>query len=146
MSSSGFLFGAMGAMFAWLAVEFVGRPFRRFFDLRGEVSRRLTQFGNVPGRGKWVDNSHVEPIKLSPAQDARLTEAENVYRDLASQMRGFASAEWLAELIVRYVFRFNAREISKALIGLSNEIPTYGPRRDQLKKQIQELLRIHALD
>jgi len=145
MSWSGFLLGAIGAMFAWLAVEFVGRPFRRFFDLRGEVSRRLTQFGNVPARGKLV-GSEVEVIKLSPAQDARLTEAENVYRDLASQMRGFASAEWLAELIVRYVLRFNAHEISKALIGLSNEIPTYGPRRDQLKKDIQALLRIHALN
>jgi hypothetical protein len=146
MSWSGFLLGAIGAMFAWLMVEFVGRPFRRFFDLRGEVSRRLTQFGNVPARGEWVGNSHVEPIKLSAAQDARLTEAENAFRDLASQIRSFVSAEWLAELIVRHVFRFNAREISKALIGLSNEIPTYGPRRDHFKAHIQTLLRIRALD
>jgi hypothetical protein len=34
------------AAFAWVVLEFVGRPLRNFFDLRGEVIRRLTEFGS----------------------------------------------------------------------------------------------------
>jgi len=44
MTILGFVFAALGAIcaaLAWLLTEFVGRPFRRFFDLRWEVSRRL---------------------------------------------------------------------------------------------------------
>ncbi len=42
---------AVGSFFAaafdWVVLEFVGRPLRRFYDLRGEVIRRLTEFANV---------------------------------------------------------------------------------------------------
>jgi hypothetical protein len=146
MTWSGFLFGAIGAFLAWVLAEFVGRPFRRFFDLRGEISRRLVQFDNVSARAKMIDDTRREPIKLNPAQDTRLTEAQNVFRDLASQMRAFAQAEWLAEWIVRRVFRFDACETSKALIGYSNELSTYGKGRDTFKARVQSLLRIRAAD
>ncbi len=38
------------ATVAWLVFEFVGRPFRRFFDLRGEVIYVLTVTANVRER------------------------------------------------------------------------------------------------
>ncbi len=31
----------------WLTLEFVGRSFRRFYDLRGEIILRLAHFENV---------------------------------------------------------------------------------------------------
>jgi hypothetical protein len=39
--------GAVGAAVVWAVSSFVGGPVRRFFDLRGEVVRRLTEFANV---------------------------------------------------------------------------------------------------
>jgi hypothetical protein len=88
MTILGFVFaalGAIGAALAWLLTEFVGRPFRRFFDLRWEVSRRLVQFDNVPARAKMVDDTRREPTGLTEGEDARLTEAQSALRDLASR-------------------------------------------------------------
>jgi len=61
-------------------------------------------------------------------------------------MRAFAQAEWLAELIVRRIFNFNALEISTALIGYSNAISTRGQIRASFKSDVQKLLRIRAVD
>ena len=142
MTLAGFVFGAIGAILAWLTTEFVGRPFRRFFDMRGEVSRRLVQYDNVMARAKMVDGTQREPIKLSKQEDTRLAEAQNTFRDLASQMRGFAQAEPLAAMIVERVFKYEPMKISTALIGYSNEISTYGEGRHLYKVQIEKLLRI----
>jgi hypothetical protein len=147
MTILGFVVGAIGAALAWFLTEFVGRPFRRFFDLRGEVSHRLVQFDNVTARSKMVDNNtRREPIGLPDNENARLTDAENAFRDLASQIRAFAQAEPFAEWIVRCVVGYKAAEISKALIGYSNEIGTYGPSRAHFKKKIEELMRFHPVD
>jgi hypothetical protein len=134
----------MGAFLAWLLTEFVGRPFRQFFDLRREVSRRLVQFDNVFARAKMVEGKR-EPIELSTDEEARLTEAQEIFRDLASQMRAFAQAEFFSDRAVR-VFRFNAFDASKALVGYSNEISTYGNGRWMYKNQLERLLRIRSLD
>jgi hypothetical protein len=93
MTILGFVLGAIGAALAWLLTEFVGRPFRRFFELRGEVSRRLVQFDNVRARARMVDDIRREPTEITEGEDARLTEAQNTFRDLASQIRAFAQAE-----------------------------------------------------
>ena len=74
------------------------------------------QFDNVPARAKKVDNTRREPTGLTEGEEARLTEAQNALRDLASQIRAFAQAEPFAEWIVRRV-GYDAAEISKALIG-----------------------------
>ncbi len=144
MTIAGFVFGAIGAILAWLTTEFIGRPFRRFFDLRGEVTRRLVQFDNVRARAKMIDDTRQEPIELSSEEDARLREAENTFRDLASQMRAFTQAEPIAAWIVKHVFRYDVYGASGALIGYSNEISRYGPFRGSFKAQIQKVLRIHA--
>jgi len=85
-------------------------------------------------------------ISFSDVEKGRLTEAEATLRDLASQMRAFAQAERLAELIVRRIFNFNALEISTALIGYSNAISTRGQIRASFKSDVQKLLRIRAVD
>jgi hypothetical protein len=40
---SGFVAAAVG----WLTLEFLGRPLRKFFDLRGETVELLTRIANV---------------------------------------------------------------------------------------------------
>jgi len=146
MTWSGFIFGAIGAILAWVLTEFVGRPFRRFFDLRTDIARKLVQFANVPANATDLPDGRREHNQLSDVEKGRLTEAEATLRDLASQMRAFAQAEWLAELIVRRIFNFNALEISTALIGYSNAISTRGQIRASFKSDVQKLLRIRAVD
>jgi hypothetical protein len=72
-------------------LEFVGRPLRKFFDLRGEVIRRLIEFANVRAHWKELPDSsgavsgNLEEIDLSAVDLARLEEAQRTFRDLASQ-------------------------------------------------------------
>jgi hypothetical protein len=145
MTWSGFAFGAIGAFSVWMLTEFVGRPFRRFFDLRADIIRRMVQFANVPARATDLRDGRREVNQLSDADEARLTEAQNTLRDLASQMRAFAQAEWLAELIVRHIFKFNAPEISTALIGYSNSISNYGQAQADFQSRVEKLLRIRVV-
>lgn len=58
--------------------DFVAKPFRRFYDLRREVNRRLVEHGNVLPRAKM--DGDVRAPDISPAEDARLTEAQVVLR------------------------------------------------------------------
>jgi hypothetical protein len=41
---------AIGAGLGWAATEFVARPIRKFFDLRGDAVRMVSQYGNLPAR------------------------------------------------------------------------------------------------
>ena len=50
-----FVLGALGATLAWIITEFLGRPFRQFFDVRREVTRRMVEFGNVRARAKMPE-------------------------------------------------------------------------------------------
>jgi hypothetical protein len=96
------LLGLIAAALAWLLTEFVGRPFRQFFDLRREVGSALVRFGNFRAQLKAL-------------------EAQETFRRLGSEMCAFAKAEPLANRVVRW-FGYDANEISKALIEYSNEI------------------------
>ena len=51
--------GALG----WIASSFVASPVRKFFDLRGEIIRRLTEFANV--RAKWKEFPY-DPLRMVP--------------------------------------------------------------------------------
>jgi len=58
-------------------------------------------------------------------------------------MRAFANAETFANWVVTW-FGFDAHEISKALIGYSNEISTYGEGRALYHDRIEKLLRVRS--
>jgi hypothetical protein len=138
------LIGAFAAAFTWLVTEFVGRPFRIFLDLRREVARRLVEFDNVTARWQLKDQRRVR-VDISPSEDARLSDAEKTFRDLASQMRAFAQAEPFALWAVRLI-GFEPWETSRMLLALSNEISTSGEGRESPKGRIAKLLRIRPLD
>jgi hypothetical protein len=140
--------GAIGAALGWGTTSFVGAPIRKFFDLRGEVIRRLVEFANVPARWKEVrDDSgfpsgQVEDMDLTDKEIERLEEAQHVLRDLASQMLAFAENEIFAAWFIRRVMRFDPKAASRGLIGLSNEYDTYGGSRAFQRKTIETALRI----
>jgi hypothetical protein len=138
-----FVAGAAG----WFALEFVGRPVRRFFDLRGEVLRQMAVFANVSARWKEVRDSvgaisgEREDMGLSAVENQRLEEAQRLLRDLASQMRAFTQNEWLAARIVRWL-RFDPLKASAGLFGLSNVLDTHGGSRAFQTKTVEDALRI----
>jgi hypothetical protein len=146
--------GAVGAGIGWAATEFLARPIRKFFDLRGEIIQKIAQYSNVPARwdempdGKKVDLSPVrelwdgekEVVPSSENEDARLIEAHGVLRDLATRMRAFAHNETGATRVLA-LFRYDAHRASDGLFGLSNDIGMIGVRA-RWKQTISDALRI----
>src|SRR5437867_2404222 len=121
------LAGAIGAALGWVALEFVARPIRRFYDLRGEIIRRMAQYANVRARYKEErdEPNRVTELTLSEAEIAKLDEARHAIRDLATQMRAFALNETFAKWIL-LLLRYDLHKASEGLFGVSNTLDTYG--------------------
>jgi hypothetical protein len=134
------LTGFLGGICGWFANDFIGKPLRRFYDLRSEVGRCLLYYGNVTARGRWVNAYQFETNDITPDENERLTEAQNAYRNLAAKMSAFADGERLANWMVRTT-GFDAGKIASALLAYSNEIEIYGQRRADARKHLQKLLR-----
>jgi hypothetical protein len=137
-----FVAGVVG----WLVLEFVGRPFRSFFDLRGEVIRALTEFADVKARWKPVRSGlgGVEDMHLSDTEILRLAKASGEIRTLAARMRAFALNE-TSGLLVAKLLRYDPIGASSALIGLSNTFETYGEEKSNHRKALLKALCIPEL-
>jgi hypothetical protein len=132
------------AAFAWVILEFIGRPIRKFFDLRGEVIRRLAQVANIPARWKELPDyppGAVERLELSETDIKKLEEAQVILQDLAAQLRAFALNETFALRIVR-ALRYSPLEASSGLFGLSNSFDTYGKDKAAHRRLVVRALRI----
>jgi hypothetical protein len=137
------LAAAIGASIGWVSLEFVARPIRKFFDLRGEIIRRVAQYNNVPARYREGPDGQKNVVEIDANEFAKLSEAQSVIRDLAAQMRGFAYNETFARRVLSP--RYNPRLASEGLFGLSNDIDTYGNARVRHRKTISDALRIPNL-
>jgi hypothetical protein len=131
------------ALISWIVFNTVGKPLLRFFDLRTEVRRTMILYDNV--RARWRERDNVRVLALgdgdmTPDNFERLQEAENQYRDLASQVRAFADTQSPTCAILRWL-GFDVRKASSGLIGLSNTIKTYGNTRAVQKQTINEALK-----
>jgi len=141
----------LGSFFAavvgWVTLEFVGRPFRNFFDLRGDVIRILTEYANVRARWKPIRDSvgaesgDMEELDLTYDEIARLELAVRDIRAIAARMRAFAVNETWARVAV-YALGYDPHKASAGLIGLSNTFERYGEEKNFHKKRIAEALRI----
>ena len=130
------------ALIRWIVFNTVGKPLLGFFDLRTEVRRAMILYDNVRARWREADSIAVpsDDKDLTPDNVERLQEAENQYRDLASQVRAFADTQSPSCVILRW-FGFDARKASSGLMGLSNTINTYGKTRAFHKQVINEALK-----
>jgi hypothetical protein len=123
------LFGFAAAAIGWLTLEFVGRPLRRFFDLRGDTVELLTRIGNVG---------------LEAESDIRAN-ARKETRALASKFRSFALNETLASKISMWL-GYNAYAAAQALIGVSNTIETKDGERHVHKSALAKALKFKPID
>ena len=132
------------ALISWIVFNTIGKPLLRFFDLRTEVRRTMILYDNVRARWREHDNVRVlatgDDEDMTPDNFERLQEAENQYRDLASQVRAFADTQSPTCAVLRW-FGFDVRKASSGLIGLSNAINTYGKTRAFQKQTINEALK-----
>jgi hypothetical protein len=109
----------------------------------GLSRRTMILYDNVRARWRERDNDRVLALgdeEMTPDNFERLQEAENQYRDLASQVRAFADTQSPTCVILRWI-GFDMRKASSGLIGLSNTLNTYGKTRAFQKQTINEALK-----
>jgi hypothetical protein len=96
-------------------------------------------------RARWRDAGEVAIAvdDTTPDNFERLQEAENQYRDLASQVRAFADTQSPTCVALRW-FGFDIRKASSGLLGLSNTLNTYGKRRAFHKEAINTAMKFSA--
>src|SRR5262249_6907682 len=122
--------GAIGAGLGWGLTEFVARPIRKFFDLRGEAVQTISRYGNLRAKydeRRQPDDSIItsEDLTLSEAQIAQLHEAQVALRDLAARMRGFAFNETLAKRAIQ-LLGYDPQRASEGLFGVANTVDRTG--------------------
>src|SRR5260370_2988150 len=130
------------ALISWSDFNTIGKPRLRFFDLRTEVRRTMILYDNV--RARWRERDNVRVLAtgdedMTPDNFERLQEAENQYRDLASQVRAFADTQSPTCAILRWI-GFDMRKASSGLIGPSNTLNTYGNTRAFQNQPINKAL------
>lgn len=130
------LLGAIG----WVALEFIGRPIRSFFDLRREIHRQLLFLANVPAV-KPVDDYIRAGMSEHQKALAAIRNVEKTFRDLGTQMLAFGESEWPAGRLIGLV-GFDARAAGRALIGLSNNVNGYGAERADFRAGVFKALRL----
>jgi hypothetical protein len=125
----------------WMLFEFVGRPIRRFFDIRAEIKRQTLLAWNLPELASidpadWMDPSHQD-------YDVR-----HVLEDLTAQLISFAKSETMAAWFVR---RLGYRPIEAARIlrsitlALGTRYEERGKSFERLEFEWTERLRPRAL-
>ena len=138
--------GAVGAGIGWAATEFAARPIRKFFDLRGDTIRLVSQFANLPARFHEervsdTETRTTEDLALSEADLAKLREAESALRALAAQMRGFAYNESAASSALQWL-GFDPEKASEGLFRIANTIERTGETRIRNKEMVIVALRL----
>jgi hypothetical protein len=126
--------------FGWFALELIGRPIRRFFDLRQSVHHQMLFLANVPApqpRETCVTSEQIRQYDID-LKNAR--EAQRTLRDLASQMLAFAESERAACIAIR-PFGFDPSSAGRGLIGLSNTLDRQGNDRAGFHKNVERALR-----
>jgi hypothetical protein len=140
-------FGAIGVIIGWIGLEFVGKPFRTFFDLKRGSLETLTLYANVRARTKELVLRNDDGVmswpsspRLETAEERRLREAEEAFRQWGSRFNAFARTEWLA-VFVLHLLRFRPEDAGKGFIGLSNSIGEYGQTRHESRKLVERSLK-----
>jgi len=139
---------AAGAI-AWVVLEFIGRPLRKFYDLRGETVYRLSKIANVRSLAKTTSSEpspsgEVQYDRLSEPEMADLADAIKTVRDLASQFRAFSFNETCALHFTR-LLGYDPLKASEGLFGLSNSLLTYNGERVVHRTTVQTALKIPNL-
>jgi hypothetical protein len=128
--------GAVG----WFALELIGRPIRKFFDLRRSVRLQLPFLANVPAPQPRETCVTSEQIRQYDTDLKNTREAQRTLRELASQILAYAESERAACIAIR-PFGFDPSSAGRGLIGLSNTLERHGTDRASFRKNVERALR-----
>lgn len=129
------------ALLSWIAFNAIGKPLLAFFDLRTEVRRSMILYDNV--RARWREAGTVAVDDATPDNFDRLQEAENQYRNLASQVHAFADTQSPTCIVLRWS-GFDVRKASSGLVGLAKTLNTHGKARAFHKETINAAMKFPA--
>jgi hypothetical protein len=135
-----FISVATTGAFAWFALELVGRPVRKFFDLRRSVRVQMLVLADVPSPQARETCVTSEQIRQYDRDLKNAREAQGVLRDLASQMLAFAESERAACIAIR-PFGFDPSSAGSGLIKLANALDRHGPERAKSHRAVETALR-----
>jgi hypothetical protein len=125
---------------AWFALELVGRPVRKFFDLRRTVRQQMLVLADVPTPQARETCVTSEQIRQYDRDLKKAREAQGALRDLASQMLAFAESERAACLAIR-PFGFDPSSAGSGLIKLANALDRHGTDRARFHGNVEAALR-----
>jgi hypothetical protein len=130
---------ATGA-FGWLAFELLGRPIRKFIDLRRLVFHQMLSLANVPAPQPRETCVTFEQIQRYDIDLKNVREAQRILLDLGSRMLAFSESETAACIAIK-PFGFDPLAAGRSLIDLSNVLDRYGTDRAVLRENIEKALR-----
>jgi hypothetical protein len=125
---------------AWLALELVGRPIRKFFDLRRSVRHHILSLANVPTPQARETCVTSEQIRQYDRDLKTAREAQRALNDLASQMLAFAGREKAACMAIR-PFGLEVSAAGSGLMKLANALDRHGPERARFHRDVETALR-----
>jgi hypothetical protein len=131
---------ATAGAFAWLALELVGRPIRKFLDLRRSVRHHILSLANVPTPQARETCVTSEQIRQYDRDLKTAREAQRALNDLASQMLAFAGRERAACMAIR-PFGLDASAAGSGLTKLANALDRHGPERARFHGDVETALR-----
>lgn len=135
-----FISVATAGALAWFALELVGRPVRKFFDLRRSVHDHMLSLADVPTPQARETCVTSEQIRRYDLDLKKAREAQRILRELASQMVAFAANERAASFAIR-LFGFDASAAGGALMKLADALDRHGPQRASAHRSVEAALR-----
>jgi hypothetical protein len=136
-----FISVATAGAFAWFALELVGRPVRKFFDLRRLVRDHMLALADVPTPQARETCVTSEQIRQYDRDLKKAREAQRILNDLAAQMLAFAESERAACMAIRPA-GFDASAAGSSLIRLANALDRHGPNRARFHGDVETALRL----
>ena len=135
-----FISVATAGAFAWFALELVGRPVRKFFDLRRSVQHQMLSLADVPTPQARETCVTSEQIRKYDRDLKNAREAQRVLRDLASRMLAFAESERAACMAIKPL-GFDASAAGRSLMRLASALDRHGPERARFSRDVETALR-----
>jgi hypothetical protein len=134
--------GAIGAISGWIVVKFVGDPIRKFWDLRGEVSRALHERARfVPGSPEtdMMFFKGPSPLNIKPYNVPR-DEAVSTFKSLGAQLLTFSSNEFLASAVLqmcRISINRAGRDLVSLALAIDDRDSANAPRCDDILRALR---------
>jgi hypothetical protein len=119
--------------FGWFALEFVGRPVRKFFDLRQQIKKQMLLH--------WEkEEAHTIPPPDRADWYRKLNPVRQVFADLAAEMVAFDRSEAVACWFVR-LLGFDPDSAGNVLRAIASDFGTSGEERDKSFRRLDAALK-----